>query len=438
MSLIYKTLFEVKLLHEFYVTNEDGTSLFELEDQADRLNFLREQYLSAKESISSDLTFGFPKSLDALYAGYFLKILPAYSGFKVLIRVNQKIQSDGSVWYSPFTSLPNDLSIHVLCLRKGRVIDMHTGARINNCLPSIYCFSNRSLTVQPVFPFLSTPVSAFRPGYEYEQGELVSFGNNDIRSFYEDDSGDQWSMVSGGSFMNENDRLLIPGSFDYQFPVSRSITEAQFMLYNNNGNVLASQTFSNAGVFRKVSLDFSDKIPGLPPAGPRALANSILNLRVTGNDGYINSHPLIISSLYSTANTWAVADINITGSDNDFDLLDNEGFLWKRKNSNGVWTDAPVFEIAVKSRFAFWRYINDKGHELKMTPELDRYLVKDMGTLLSRKPRSISRSYFLFPDETATQTKFLPNGVGQGFKVDSKRRVCYNVKVPESELFPVV
>ncbi len=438
MPLVYKTLFEVKLLHEFYVTNEDGTSPFDLDDQQDRLNFLREQYMNAKESISSDLSFEFPQSLAALYAGYSIKLLPAYSGFKVLIRVNQKVQSDGSVWFTPFASLPNDLSIHILFTRKGNAIDTYTGSRIDNRLPAIYCFSNRSLISQASFPYLPNPVPVFRTGYEYEQGELVSFGTNDIRAFYQDDSGDQWSMLPGGAFMNENDRLLVPGRFEYRFPLHRSITEAEFILNDQNGDIVTSKTFHDTEPFRKVSLDFSDKITALSIRGPGALADSIFTLQVNGNDGYINSHPLIFNNAYSSRNTWAVADINITGSDSDFNLLDEDGFLWKRKNPLGVWDEAPVFEIPVKSRFAFWRYINDRGKELKLTPELDDYLVKDEGALLSKQPRRLTKSYFLFPDDAATQTRFLPNGIDQGFKLDSKSRVCYNVPVPKSELFPVV
>jgi hypothetical protein len=52
------------------------------------------------------------------YEGYHLKLLPAYSGFKVAIRVNQKKLRDDSLVYEPFTPLPDKLGIHILFLKK--------------------------------------------------------------------------------------------------------------------------------------------------------------------------------------------------------------------------------------------------------------------------------------------------------------------------------
>src|SRR5689334_958888 len=101
MPLIYKTFFEVKLLHEFYMTNRDGTSVFEITGQQERLDFLRQQYIDGKDSINSDLSFLFPRHLQSVYSDYHMKILPAFSGFKILVQVNQTIQSDGAILYSP-------------------------------------------------------------------------------------------------------------------------------------------------------------------------------------------------------------------------------------------------------------------------------------------------------------------------------------------------
>jgi len=44
MAIIYKTLFEVKLLHEFYLTRKDGNTIFALPDQPARLKFLLDEY----------------------------------------------------------------------------------------------------------------------------------------------------------------------------------------------------------------------------------------------------------------------------------------------------------------------------------------------------------------------------------------------------------
>lgn len=41
MNTVYKILFEMRLLHEFYLTDKEGKNIFDFPAQADRLNFLK-------------------------------------------------------------------------------------------------------------------------------------------------------------------------------------------------------------------------------------------------------------------------------------------------------------------------------------------------------------------------------------------------------------
>ena len=63
MPTVYKTLFEIKLLHEYYLTREDGTVVFSESNQVDRLAFLEEEFSKDKPSISDDVSFEFPKKI---------------------------------------------------------------------------------------------------------------------------------------------------------------------------------------------------------------------------------------------------------------------------------------------------------------------------------------------------------------------------------------
>ena len=44
MATIYKILFDVKLFHEFYLTEPNGNTIFNIVSQVDRLNFLMDQF----------------------------------------------------------------------------------------------------------------------------------------------------------------------------------------------------------------------------------------------------------------------------------------------------------------------------------------------------------------------------------------------------------
>src|SRR4051812_45513931 len=110
MALIYKTLFEVKLLHEYYLTEKDGTTIFEKVLLQDRMNFLNNKYSFDLPSISDDMEFEIPEEAKEVFAGHRMRLLKSYSGFKVVIGVTKSIRADGSIEYRPLVSLKDDVN----------------------------------------------------------------------------------------------------------------------------------------------------------------------------------------------------------------------------------------------------------------------------------------------------------------------------------------
>ena len=437
-SLIYKTLFEVKLMHEFYVTEKDGTVVFQLADQKDRINFLLSQYAIDRESVNKDVAFKFPEEFKSKYDGYYLKLLPTYSGCKVALQVKQIILPDNSLVYKPFIPLPDDLNIHIQIDRKNNAIDAYTNKLISTAVPSMYLFSNENLLSSKTFPFLTANVSAFDAGKFYEQGELASFGINDIRENYKNDAGDQWEAVTGKGFANENDALLVPLKFYYSFINVNNITEAEFVLKDKDGVMIKTISITSADALQKVLLDFSDKGDVLSVMEDLSFSRVIFSLEVTGNGGYAKNHKVIFSDVLYNKACWGIVTIKPKPANSLFNLLANDGFLVKRRSPAGIWEDPRVFEIPIKSRFTYWRYINDKGRELKLIPDLTDYLFKEDKLLMSKKPRAISRSYFLLQKEGSSDTRYVPNPITYELKKDSKQRLCFDIMVSESELFPIV
>src|SRR5688572_12535317 len=129
MAVIYKTLFEVRLLHEFYLTKRDGTSIFEELTPADREIFLNEEFTEDRDPVNDEIRFQFPQSLLSKYESHNLKLLPTYSGFRVSVRVIEKKLANQSTVYEPLVPLTNDLHIFILALRRNATIDSYTNAR---------------------------------------------------------------------------------------------------------------------------------------------------------------------------------------------------------------------------------------------------------------------------------------------------------------------
>ena len=118
MELIYKTLCEIKLEHEYFLTKEDGTNLFSESDPLKRIDPLEQAYEMDMESMNRDIDFDFPDILKESYKNYGLKLLPSYSGCKVLIRVNKKTFPDNSLVFEPYFPLPGSLDIFILFIKK--------------------------------------------------------------------------------------------------------------------------------------------------------------------------------------------------------------------------------------------------------------------------------------------------------------------------------
>ena len=285
MPVIYKTLFEVKLMHEYYLTKKDGSVVFENAGQPARLNFLLDEFKDERPSVNDDINFEFPENLKQKYESHFLRLLPTYSGCRVVVRVNSRILSDQSVVYEPVVPLSDKLNIFILLSRKNFNIDTYTNARVKRCCPSVYFFSNRDVISSPTFPFLTSSIPVQDAAVMYEQGEL-SFAGAQIQEYYREAGTDKWNDVVGNGFVNESDRLLLPLKFDYTFDDTTNLTSALFILKDSNGNEVASSTESNAaGIRTKGSLSFSGKAKPLPSTDSFQLSEFIYTLEVNGKIG---------------------------------------------------------------------------------------------------------------------------------------------------------
>ncbi len=438
MSVIYKTLFEVKVMHEYFLTRKDGSVIFEKPDQPSRLDFLLNEFIEGKRSINEYINFEFPESLKSIYAGLFLKILPAYSGCKIVVRVNARTLADQSVVYEPFVPLTNDLNIFILLSRKDSAIDTFTNARIIRSCPSIYFFSNIDAVTPRSFPFLTGSIPVQDTSFAYEQGEL-SLSGIKIQEYYRQGGVDTWNDVAGSGFSNEADRLLLPEKFNYTFDDTTNLTNAIFVLKDSNGNEAANITTTDAdGIGRKFPLNFSGKVKTIPSVAPSPLTEFLYTLEATGNNGYSRSHNIFFSNDVTAANPWAVLNIGTTADNSDFNLFANDGFIIKRKDALGVWTQAPVFEIPFKSRLAYWRFISNRGRELNVSAALADYVNKENKVLVTKRPRSLAKSWFFLRKEASNDTVYVPNPVSPELKFENDRRFFFDIRVQQSVLFPEV
>jgi hypothetical protein len=437
MALIYKTLVEIKLLHEYFLTRKDGTTIFSEPDQSARLMFLQEEFSRDQEPVNQDIAFEFPKGLQSKYESLGLKLLPVYSGCRVVVRVIARTLTDQSLVFEPAVALPQSEDIFILIRRKSPAYDAYTNARIGRSLRSVYLFLNAELTSAKTFPFLTNTVPVQDAARAYEQGEL-SLSGTTIQEYFRQGGADRYGDVAGSGFANESDRVLLPTQFEYYFPDTTNLTQASFTLSNSDGDVIANiEKNSTSGLKQKVSLGFSGKVKSIPFSG-ESFSDVTYSLEVTGNNGLNARHTIVFSDELISTNPWAVIALRPTVTNNAFNLLANDGFLVRRRDASGVWTNAPVFEIPVKSRLAYWRFVHNRGRALDVSAPITGYVNKEGNALVTKVPRTSSRSWFSLRKELSTDTQYVPNPVSVVIKLEADRRLFIDVVVSPSDLFPEV
>jgi hypothetical protein len=423
MTTIYKILAEVKILHEYYLTDADGKSIFSLGLIADRKQFLQDFYLKGQKGIHSDISFSF--SPESIYKEYHLKLLPTYSGFKIGVEVNRKL-SGGQVAFTPVIDLPAGTLINVLVKGVDSRIKSFTNSRIQGLINASYFFTNDLSGLSS--PFLSQPINNEDTTYPYEQGELAVVLGNVSSFYYDTNNQQQWKKEAGMNYSSEKDRSLLPVNFIYQCDLSDNLTQVTFTLQDSANQVVFQQTKTSGGdPFQTIDVSVPPTLMTFPSVTD--LSKAWYKLSVTGNGGFSRSYQVIFQNAPEYNDLFALITFNCATSNTAFTLIDNNGLLITRYNNNNtVAVSHPVFEIWLKSKSVFWNYINDEGGVLKNL----------YNTLLSPSSNGLQT---LIPEHLTilpqpVGTKRLPNPVKESMIKQQGSQKILDILVPFSDQFP--
>lgn len=438
MALIYKTLFEVKINHEFYLSELKGETIFQLADQQDRIDFLRNKFRQGLPAVNEELAFEVPSSLKALYSNYHLRLLNTYSGFKIAMEVNATRLNDGTTVYQPKATLPPDFAISIALTKKSADIDSYTNALLRRRIAGHYYFTNEALQGPRTFPFLTNAMNAFDAGHTYEQGELAAFAPNDVRQFFEDNVGPQWRNVTGSGFVTENDRMLVAPRFYYHLNKADNITQFKFTVENQGGDTIKTIELSKTDPIEKVLLDCSsDELQTVP--GIATDPSVVYNYSATGSNGFTASGQLVfLDPALGNQPYWGLVQIKAITADAAFNLLDPLGRLITRRNPDGTRQEAPIFEIPVTSRLTYWRYINDRNGAFNIGDYPADFLDFTERALISKAPRPSTYAAVLFKKESDNTFHYLPQPAGNELLRIEDGRFYTDIIVPKSKLFPVL
>lgn len=442
-NIIYKTLVEVQLLHEYYLTNSDGTTVFD--SGVNKLDFLMDRFGKGIPSIGESLQYDVPVALQNFFKNYHLHVVANYAGFSILIRVVENKLADGTTVYEPFVKLPVDCNLLIQLSLKNNLLSAITNARINTALPAVYYFSNEIINSKKTFPLLPERISAQNDAYAYEQGELYLDKKNNICQFYLNGTKRDFLPVQGLGFANANDQLLVPLQFVYKFNAADNVTKARFQLKNSKGKTVRSYEFNTDHSLQQVLINFNNnQSPKLLPLPQNILTlpqsvgtvQNLYTLNITLNGKKIIVYKIMFYERDNSLGAcWGVVNIKPTVSNPDFNLFEDDGTIKYKKLPNGNIVAAPVFEVPIKSRIIYWRYINDLLVKLKAGASND-FLDKEGNNLVSKIPRPTSYLPTLFKDDSS-KLHYLPNPVSDESMTIEGQKIYTNIYVAKSKMFPV-
>jgi hypothetical protein len=448
-SVNYKRLFEVQLLHEYYLTNAEETTIFH--DMSKKDIFLQKMLNENVPSVSNGISYEVPDAVKQIFENYRLKLVPGYAGFAAMAQVTEKILPDGTTVYMPRSPIPAEIGIIIqLKLKKFRLPAI-TNTRINKNISTTFYFTNQDLGSPKTFPVLSAPIAAFDTNYAYEQGELYAAIDGKICQYYVNDANPDFLVVPGDGYANTADELVVPLRFNYRFNDPDNVMKSKFELTDHSGKVVRSWSFTykqpgknqilDVGSSQRPRLDSSEeKIAALPLS--TTIPANIYTLKVTINDTKDATYRLIFfDENQSLQDSWAVVVIKAFVDNPAFSLYEDDGYLKYRKMTDGTITHPPVFELRVKSRISFWRYINDRHSKLKLdnnSPFLQRSGIKN---LVSKLPRTASAlpKMFTVKDNNGVilQKKFLPNPDSDERIMIEQGKMYSDIVIPVSDIFPL-
>lgn len=419
-TTIYKRLFELRILHDYFLSKADGTSIYDL-TPAEKSSFLDEQVRLTHYNVPQFLPIQPTENTAKIFKNFHLKMATEPYGFIVGIEVKPQLQASGDEKYFPFIQGVQNHKLGFKLTSTSTEIKTVTNDRLQVPTPYAYYFSNQNPAGVKTFPYLSLPVSDFQAGQDYETSELAVIGGNLSQALEDTNSPDaaKWQNINGVGLANEQDRILIGKQFNYRIPNPANNVLAT--LKDTAGAEVKSITYSKSDPFTNLHLDFrfqgleNDEIP-----------DGSYQLEVRADGFMVENKNIHMSDDLFQPQLVGATQIFLNETDAAFKVFNADGSLITQKNADNSIKPHPVFEILLQRRSTYWRYLSASGKNLSTTPVSALFLNEDSGQLKTKdlKPLTFFPIEFQSDDPgtpAINERVFLPNPRTGGLRRENKK-----------------
>ena len=212
----YKILFEVRILHDYYLFGLDPLEKEGAKDKIEKSFFamgtaaqaarLQELLRRGRYDIRQDFDFVAGSNEITTFSDLRLKMTKTALGFYVAMEVKSILPNGGSVRFRPAITPSNDTTLTFGIALSNPSFSAISNLRLDRDSRNIYYFTNNG---NHDGMSLSRPISRLTPGQDYRMGDLALVGQV-LHQAVADNAGtaSSWEPVSGNGFVNQADRSL--------------------------------------------------------------------------------------------------------------------------------------------------------------------------------------------------------------------------------------
>lgn len=386
-TTIYKRLFEVHILHDYFLSTPAGAPFSSLKPEVQKA-FLKDELIHQRYDIHRFLKIEPSPAMKKTLKDYHMRMVPTPLGFFLGMEVKQ-IQSDTdrSTFYESFISLGNKLSMGFLLRPNDELFFNYTNLPLQDLLPARWYFTNRfeASTKSPDLKVLSALIPEKDGAANYEMGSLVKDGVQIQEAFTSWETGPAFLNLAGDGFVTGRDRILLPKRFAYD--LGRAVNEE--VVFNlNKGNSLIKSIQKKEGIAaRVVDLNFEKQ----NNEAKTPIPDGEYTLKISA--GPSDRKVILDNNLYEKSALGAIEIFPFAGNPS-FDLLDQNGRLITRIDQMGSKQPHPVFELRFASRKPFWRYFSAEKFDPNIIETYKDFLQHTDETkkvLVSKEPHAFSK-----------------------------------------------
>lgn len=370
-TTIYKKLFEVRILHDYFL-GEGNLQLLPALD-------------AGRYRVGSFLEIAPTPAATELMKGQRMRMVATPLGFFVGLEVRQE-DAGTDRFYRPFIALGDEVPLTFYIRPTNGLFGNYTNLPLDTHVPAICYFSNtKARKASNNDLLLSQPPPAIEVGNNsYVMGELLASGAAVKEIIVKRDNSQELREVDSEGVVNRSDKGLLPKKFVFDF--RRDAAGAAEFKLSKDGIPVKNISKTQADQARYASLDFEKQADNQSD-----IPDGEYDLEVSSPGFSFKKKVLLNDKLYNKR--WlGVLDIRPKSgtASPDLDLLDSQGRL-KARIENGIKKPHPVFELRFLSRKTFWRY--SAKQEIGDADFPDTFLERhpsERNILFTREPRAFS------------------------------------------------